>query len=199
MSSINPARSFVILGAVVLALVLLAPQRVNASDFGYSLFWGGLILVEAVDLGVGIYDFQAASRNDRIGKRTAGLQLVLTVPQVVFGSLLIGAWGFGKEGAGIIGGLAGFALTAIPLAVAVYSIYVLLSPEPTARLSARLEKGIGIELPAPRVAGIERVMLTPTVMTSPQPGGPTTPKAFKTDNSAGSLQLAPGVALAFRF
>jgi hypothetical protein len=191
MSSINPARSFVILGAVVLALIFFAPRPANASCSGDScvaLVVGGIILLEAVDLGIGIYDLHAASRNDRIGKRAAGVQLLLMVPQVVFGSVLIVAWWVGKEGAGILGGLAGFGLTAIPLAVAVYSIYVLLSPEPTARLSARLERGIGIELPAPRVGGIERVMLTPTVITAAHPGG-----------SAGSRQLAPGVALAFRF
>jgi hypothetical protein len=155
-----------------------------------------VIFLEAVDIGVGIYDLQATPR---IGKRTAGLQLLLTIPQVVLGSFLIAAWSSEKEGAGIIGGLAGLGLTAIPLAVAIYSIYVFLSPEPKAQLSARLERGIGIELPAPRVAGIERVMLTPTVISAAPPGGLGRPRGVTPDNSAGSRQLAPGVALAFRF
>jgi len=196
MRSIHPARPFVIAGASVLTLICFAPRPANASCSGDScapFILGAVILLEAADIGVGVYDLLAVPR---ISKRTAALQLLLTVPQVVFGSVLIVAWS-GPEG-NALGGLIGFGLTAIPLAVAVYSIYVLLSPEPEARLGARLERGIGIELPTPRVAGIERVMLTPTVIST----GPVAlgrAPAFHTDNSRGSRQLAPGLALSIRF
>lgn len=193
MSSINPPRSFVILGAAVLALVLVAPRPANAQS-PYEVFFLGALL-EAADIAVGIYDLQATPR---IGKGTAALQLVLTVPQVVYGSILIVFWS-GPEGNPALA-LPGLGLIAIPLAVTIYSIYVLLSPDPKAQLSARLERGIGIELPAPKVAGIERVMLAPTVISAALPGGLGRPRGFNTDNgAAGSRQLAPGVALAFRF
>jgi len=162
MSSINPARSFVILSAAVLALVLFAPRSAKASDSGYAgTILLGVFAVGVADIVVGIYDLQATPR---IGKRAAALQLALTAPQVVLGALAIVVL-TGPEGAPILG-LAGLAVTVIPLAVAIYSLYVLLTPDPKAQLSARLERGIGIELPAPKVSGIERVMLTPTVISA---------------------------------
>ena|ERR1700687_3495560 len=195
MSTVYPTRSAVIIFAVILAVLLLPPQRANASDDGAVLAFvelGVVGLVAAADIGVGIYDIRASAHNQRISKPAAGIQLALMAPQLVLGTLALSSWNL-SPGATVIG----LALMAIPLSLAIYNIYVLVTPDPKAALTARLEKGFGIELPVPKVGGIERVMLGPTAISLTQTAGAA--RAFKTNQSTGSVQFAPGVALAFRF
>ena len=197
MSIFYPTRSAVVLVAVILASLLLSPQQANACGRGNNMLAALFVFgiggaVALADAGVGIYDIHASAHNQRISKRAAAIQLTLMVPQLVFGTFALSAWALSSDAV-----LLGLALMAIPLSLAIYDIYVLATPDPKAALTARLEKGLGIELPAPKFGGIERVMLSPTAISLTQTAGAA--RAFKTNQSTGSVQLAPGVALAFRF
>jgi hypothetical protein len=193
MSAVNPTRSAVILVAVILAVLLLPPRRANADGQGYSgladlyvFSVGGAVAL--ADVGIGLYDIHASASDQRISKLAAAIQLALMVPQLVFGTFALSAW----AGQGSLSGdavLIGLALMTIPLSLAIHDIYVLATPDPKASLTARLE--------IPKIGGIERVMLSPTAISLTQAAGPA--RAFKTNQSTGSVQLAPGVALAFRF
>ena len=201
MSAPHPTRSAVVLVAIILAVLLLAPQPANAcgkgsnySGLAAAYVFGAGGAVALVDVGIGLADIHASVYDQRISKLAAAIQLALMIPQLVFETALLSALSAQLSGGDV---LIGLALMTIPLSLAIYDIYVLATPDPKASLTARLEKGFGIELPAPKIGGIERVMLSPTAISLTNGAGPA--REFKTNQSTGSLQLAPGVALAFRF